>query len=611
MTKAKSNTISLTLFGAVVKEEKSGRTPKPNLSLIERGIIVSPEAVYAMSEISEWAKTVMLTPLQLNSTFHKSWNKIKTSSRFELLLHQLMHYCTTYGSDFQSDYIYIPDEKLEVPEISVGDYPFRYVQALDKSEIIERGLKMLQSGQAMVQATIEQVIDLLTMLGHQFSNNDGIRNKEAAIILADKFGLYPEQPTEFLRYVLFKLTADSLLIKNDKKMQEVKSAIVSNKDFVAKAFQSYGLEKLATIFNRFKPIFLAMKYGKMRAVVNKLSKLSKTLHVPMRGSALNEVTQRLLTNSDLESIGKNANVMQIARALNACLYHLSSPETFLYKIRNGKGWVNESNRQGKKMFLVQNSTNLQNILVEKLKHLKGKKVYIPDFVEYAIPVSEKQYVGNIPAGTRFVSDSGIIAGVYWKNDGGANDIDLSGVAVSGKVGWNSSYNSKGLTYSGDMTDAKNGAVEYLYGKNLTDDYLVLSNIFMGKDDCQYAIIWGKGDNPGRDYMMNPNNVLGYVETQSQSKQTILGAASRIAEKDCFVVMNISYGATRVSRSESRNELAVKAIINQYKTQASLNDLLVLCGATIVANAKDADIDLSLQSLQKDTLLSIFDADKKW
>lgn len=466
MTKAKSNTISLTLFGAVVKEEKSGRTP--NLSLIERGIIASPDAVYAMSEISEWAKTVMLTPLQLNSTFHKSWDKIKNSSRFELLMHQLMHYCTTYGSNFESDYIYIPDEKLEIPEISVGDYPFRYVQALDKSEIIERGLKMFQSGQAMVQQTIEQVIDLLTMLGHEFSINDGVRNKEAAIILADKFGLYPEQPTEFLRYVLFKLTADSLLIKNDKKIQEVKSAIVTvaNKDFVAKAFQSYGLEKLATIFNRFKPLFLAMKYGGggMSAIVNKLSKLSKTLHVPMKGSALNEVTQRLLTNADLESIGKNANVMQIARALNACLYHLSSPETFLYKIRNGKGWVNESNRQGKKMFLVQNSANLQNILVEKLKHLRGKKVYIPDFVEYAIPVSEKQYVGNIPAGTRFVSDSGIIAGVYWKNDGGANDIDLSGVAVSGKVGWNSSYNSKGLTYSGDMTDAKNGAVNIFMEK---------------------------------------------------------------------------------------------------------------------------------------------------
>jgi hypothetical protein len=47
---------------------------------------------------------------------------------------------------------------------------------------------------------------------------------------------------------------------------------------------------------------------------------------------------------------------------------------------------------------------------------------------------------------------------------GEVDLDLSGLNIAGKIGWNSAYNQDNgqLMYSGDMTSAPQGAVEYLY-----------------------------------------------------------------------------------------------------------------------------------------------------
>jgi hypothetical protein len=64
---------------------------------------------------------------------------------------------------------------------------------------------------------------------------------------------------------------------------------------------------------------------------------------------------------------------------------------------------------------------------------------------------------------------------------GARDLDLSGLNIAGKIGWNAAYNQGDgqLMYSGDMTSAPNGAVEYLYAnKGLSTPTLVMNNVFM-------------------------------------------------------------------------------------------------------------------------------------
>ena len=116
-------------------------------------------------------------------------------------------------------------------------------------------------------------------------------------------------------------------------------------------------------------------------------------------------------------------------------------------------------------------------------------------------------------------------GIYWENSWGAHDHDLSGINIGGKVGWNSDYKqgNGALMYSGDLTDARNGAVEYLYaGKGLSEPTLVMNNVFSGDPTSGYKIIIGKGDKMSRQYMMDPNNLFVEVKCDSVQTQTVLG-----------------------------------------------------------------------------------------
>ena len=47
----------------------------------------------------------------INSTFYKNWEDITSKTRFELFIDQILHYVTTYGSNFtQEGNGYVPNE---------------------------------------------------------------------------------------------------------------------------------------------------------------------------------------------------------------------------------------------------------------------------------------------------------------------------------------------------------------------------------------------------------------------------------------------------------------------------------------------------------------------
>ena len=100
---------TLRLFNAVVAKESN---EKPFVT--EEGFIIEPNALWAKTEILSFHSKEKLDGNDLNKTFHKSWATIKNSSRAELLIHQILHYISTYGSNFQ-DEIYIPNEVLDLP----------------------------------------------------------------------------------------------------------------------------------------------------------------------------------------------------------------------------------------------------------------------------------------------------------------------------------------------------------------------------------------------------------------------------------------------------------------------------------------------------------------
>ncbi|CAA7385774.1 lipocalin/fatty acid-binding family protein [Chryseobacterium fistulae] len=580
---------TLALFNAVLAKESQ---EKPFIS--EQGFIIEPHAVWAKKEIMDYYSKEKLNGNDLNTTFHASWQKIKDSTRAQLLIEQITHYISTYGSNFQ-DEMYIPHEILNVPDVKLT---FKVIRAYTREEMQEKCLSLLCSGIALQEQTLDDLIFILTHeLKYAFTGKENIRNKEAIVKIADLFQIYPENPVEFLRYVIYKTTGTSLLIKNEELINSIKESKF-NADHL---FEIFGLEKLAEIFNRFKPLFLAYKNRSPR-IINKISKLSKTYHKPLLSNPLNEVTHTLLENNDLHWL-ENATPFALLKALSACYSRMHGQDTFVYRIRNGKSWI----KKGKTLDV--NESNYTFILkyLKSKYNLSGKTFYFPKDVEFGLPTSEKMFVGNIPTGTRFYGER-LAIGIYWKDAWGAQDLDISGLNIAGKIGWNEAYNlDQGqLMYSGDMTYAPHGAVEYLYAnKDMSTPTLIMNNVYYGDKNCGYKIIIGNGDDISYQYMMNPNQLFAAVQCHSIQKQTILGMLLPKGGRQCFVLLNFGAGHSHVSGSSEVSIMATNALYQQWYEPISFNHLVKELGATLISEKEKSDFDFSLETLEKDSFTQVF------
>ena len=301
--------------------------------------------------------------------------------------------------------------------------------------------------------------------------------------------------------------------------------------------------------------------------------------------------------------------------MSACYTRMNGQWAFVYRIRNGKSWVVEKGTPISTSVKV-NKKNHQ-FLLEYIKtrfDLSDKKIFLPKNIKYALPTSEKMFVGNIPTGTRFYGKK-LAVGVYWRNDWGARDLDLSGINVDGKIGWNAGYYDYGnsLIFSGDITSAPNGAVEYLYARDgLLTPTLVQNNVFSGDNECDYKIVIGKGDKMSRDYMMNPNNLLAEIKCKSVQQQTILGIFLPAGNnsRQYFTLLNFGAGHVRVAGTSPLTSIATEALVQQWSNSLSFNKIVKLLSAEIVESKEDADFNYELDSLEKDSFTKIFETEKK-
>lgn len=585
---------TLKLFNAVLAKDSN---KLEQVFVSDLGFIIHPNALWAKNEILDYYQRETLNGNDLNKTFHKSWAKIKNSSRFELLIDQILHYMSTYGSDFQ-DEIYIPNEILELPDVTLK---YKVIKAYTKDELIKKSLGLLQSGIALKSETINDIFDLLLNdLNYKFTGNENIRNKEAIVKLADDFGIFPKDTVEFFRYIIYKATGETLLIKNKKLISLIKNSSYNP----SKQFNMFGLKKLSEIFNRFKPLFLAFK-NKDGKSINKISKLSKKYHKPLVENPLNSVTSKMLKNKDIPWLS-NATPYALFKALQACHTRINGQDSFVYRIRNGKSWIVDKDGE---MSLKASEYNMK-IILDFLKvnyDFSDKKIFLPKDIYYALPTSEKMFVGNIPTGTKIVAPK-MAVGVYWEDKWGARDLDLSGMNIGGKIGWNSSYNQGNgdLMFSGDITSAPNGAVEYLYAnRGLLTPTLVLNNVYSGDPNSGFKIIVGAGDDINKNYMMNPDKLIFEVKTESVQKQTIVGLFMPYGSKQSFTLLNFGAGNSHISGYDAKSNTATKALYQQWNNPYNLNSLLKELNAVIVENVEDADINLSVDNLEKDTFVNLF------
>lgn len=113
----------------------------------------------------------------------------------------------------------------------------------------------------------------------------------------------------------------------------------------------------------------------------------------------------------------------------------------------------------------------------------------------------------------------------------------------------------------------------------------------------------------KKYMMNPNNLFMEAKCESVQKQMILGLLLQESSRQAFVLLNMGAGSSRVSGNSEIATLSRVALTQEWSNPLSFNKIVESLGAEIVEEREDADVDLSLNTLERDSFTKIFELGK--
>lgn len=654
-TVSEKNTAVLRLFKGYIPLSgyaDKGYLDNVNTAALKKGVIISAAAPATV--ISAAQKMYGKDGKKWNQTFHKSFDVVANASFETLLLQQLMHYYTTYGFErlgiYNSDLVYIPHEELDIPELK-DDVAMTVIKELSEDQIKEKIMVLLTSGIALSEETIRD-IDILS----DYVNPDeieSINNREVKNILYKRFNRVPTQPEEFLRYVIYDITGDTLKIQSPKLLRSIK---VSNHTQALYDFNTYinqdpqgsehALAQLSSIFLRNKNLFLAFKgvgEPKLNHIINVLRRIAPQYHQPLAPDFLNNLTSLYIVdkakfNKSLNKTLDNVTIFREVRILNALNYYASAPQSAVYRIRNGYTHVKSlENRHDHSSDCATAAAMVRAHLTDRLSTtLKDKTILIPESVEYMVPTSEKQFVGNVPEGS-FVStpvNKDMVFGIHWVNlPAGRVDLDFH-LTGTNAYGWDADWRSASgeVLFSGDVTDAPapNGATELFLiapsavtGTNKAEVYFYNSYRFPSeKPVCPFELIIASDEGavervkkecldrrgPRHAYAVDPNKIIAKVNLKVDSESKTIGNLIFDEKQNPRFVFRNSTGieACTVDRNEDKSP-RLKAYELQAATQLHLRDLLTAAGAHVIskvtANEK-VDIDLSIDVLTKETLIQL-------
>ncbi len=612
---------SLRLFNAIQIDEPNpcGISQDVTEHTIRHGYILDPAITPDEKLLKIIDSAIGLSSEQVNAAFHKSWKVIQDASMETLVLQQIVHYITTYGFEdhgiYQKDTVYIPQEILDLPKIQ-EDIPLIIVKAMDSDKLLEVIL-ILASGIALAPETLSDIMKIVEANNFDSSFIERVGNRELKAMLYDYYGLVPSEPVEFLRHLISKLTNESLLIKNDHLIEKIKE---SNGKFLDALLEG-APDSLPSIFYRYKPLFLALKsISRNKTFFNRLRKQAPRLHQPLSEDYLNSVTSQLKRNllvlDDLRKVLAKASVFRKIRLAYALKHRLQSGNSIVYRIRNGRGWAAEFDWPRQLATTTQNALDivLDSLVSDIRPNLENKTVFIPPFIQYALPVSEKQFTGNLPTGSSIVAPDDLIVGIHWLNTKKRIDLDLSVIGESGKFGWDGNYRSKdrAVLFSGDMTDAPppNGATELFYLKGgMKENKILMLNFynFVPGDEVE-AIILVANESPkyfGQNYMVDPNNVLFLANINVTRKQNILGLIAAKNGKTRVYFSHVSIGTSISSSNNIQSAHARNYLVQSQLETLDLKQILVMAGATVNNEKTGAeDFDLSPDSLDKSSIIDL-------
>ena len=460
----------------------------------------------------------------------------------QLLIKQVLHYIEIYGLDAPGLF----NLEFEGGKTTV----LRFVKAASIEEIRQKVAALLSANAPL--GDIDPVLTLVKALNVPFTFK-ALANRELRVALFNPKTDTLADGDEVLRWLIFKATDKTLLIKDDATIQALEAfAREGNEALIARVLTAHaGL--LAQVFNRHKRLLIPLKKAgpKVAKLVNRIARLSKTAHVPFVTPPAKTVIARAMSGERV--ILKGISVVDKFRYLNLIEYKLLGLKSDTFNIRNGKVWTE------------QNRDTLPQDKLEALKHqvlaslkkdlapLRKQHILLDEHVDYGLPVSRKQVVGNLPFGTtvRVVKDKKLSLGIYWRNEWGARDLDLSALATNGqRVGWghSDSYGRDDLLFSGDVTNAPEGGCEFFTVNPEKDIKMgLIMNIFSGNESAECEIIVGYpsgGNQYGTKEVADSwqDRTLLRERVKLVSKQSFLG----FLNQDRFVLYTGRMGSQRVS-----------------------------------------------------------------
>ena len=555
-----------------------------------------------------------------NSTFWKTWNDITSRSQLELYIHAILHYITTYGSDYKAE-PYVPNSEY-------ADLPFKELKPIlpaTGEEIAEKCLGQLRSGIALSEGKVKMMVDfIVSFISRERIEKeiDSIANREAKVALYRELKTLPSSPIELLRLLVYQLTDSTLLIKSPGLLGRIARNVVPEKEVVGApdTLDEENLKKLASIFYRFKPIFLVLRNNPVwRPVINRIRRLARVYHKPLEVGVMESLMDSKWTKEEFDSaISREFNVWKLCRALaylRLCIEEAEGRKDFKrnFYIRNGKIFTRsydyKKDCEGSRLGLA---LDRKDVVEARLSHIfsnyrasTGKTtVALPADINLMVPQSEKQFMGDIPFGSYFDMARHNFVGIYWRNEWGTHDYDLSFIEGRGrKLGWNASYTEEdgSLIFSGDMTDADPEATEMFYCKAEMPDGCFMLNRYNGERETRVRIFFGQQEieNLPLGYMVDPGNIKFKADIFPEKNEVIIAGV-----KDNRIYL--FYGECDDS-AVSRSGSALMSMVERVKQQLTLKGLLELSGYRILS-AREAEMsepDIDLRHYTKDQLVDFF------
>ncbi len=567
----------LSLFNCIVIE-RSQRSTQPCLTYAGLGVITNFDPNAAQSLFIEENST----PLNISTLFTREERENAPSIEY-LLGKQILHYIEVYGLGTPGLF------NLECG--GQGNIVvMRFVEGITVIELATKVQDLLYAN-----APIKDAAQLKRIIEHynlDYSVNF-IQNNEMRVALyrpgVDTF----KSGDDAVRYLCYVATGEALLIKSKEVIAAVAKSIVHSQFFCTHE------NVLAQVFNRHKRLILAAKKTHTATAINRIARKSKTQHVPVRESVAKTFVHRALTGNIFypDEALDHVSIRNKFKYLNLLAQKKIQSPVASFKIRNGKVWT----REDRQVYSMEDILRVESAVIDSLaldlRFFRGQTVLLDKRVDYGLPVSRKQTIGNLPFGTQIVSDSNeISSGIYWENSWGATDLDLSTIDMDGnRVGWGgvSGYSNRDIIFSGDLVDARDGAMEFMTSKS--KDYGLFVNIFSGENGSKMELIVG-GNRTKKHWI--ENTIIREKHTLN-SRNSVIG----FVKGKTFVVYAGRLDSGRVSQ--------VNPIINESKaTLWTVQKLFICLGIDYDVDRQEDMVynhDLSYSSFSFDKLENVFKA----